>query len=142
MENQTKLTLWFDDDLDGTGELYVEAAANEFSGKGSAYFSKSQIENFANALTAYPLEKENLPEIIGGRGGQIHLFMKAYPINGRGDLAIQVKLATELWDGDRTDSQHTVQLEIPTHYQPLADFAKEIKDLLNGMIKQASLKSI
>jgi hypothetical protein len=54
----------FGDDLDGTGQLTVEASANGFSGTGTAYFSKSLIEDFINALTAYPLKKENLPELM------------------------------------------------------------------------------
>lgn len=81
MNNHAELTFWFDDDLDGTGQLSVEASAIGFSGIGRAYFSKSQIEDFANALTAYPLKKESLPEIIGGLGNQENLALKVYPIN-------------------------------------------------------------
>jgi hypothetical protein len=142
VDNQAELTFWFDNDLDGTGSLWVEAGSNGFSGKGRAYFAKSQIEDFANALTAYPLKKESLPEIIGGFGDQENLLLKVYPINGKGDLAIQVKIATELWNEERLESQHFVQLEICTHYQTIADLSKELKDLINGRINKASLKNI
>lgn len=141
VENQAKLIVWFGDDGDGTGHLMVEASANGFSGRGDSYFSKSQIEDFAAALTAYPLKDESLPELIGGLN-QETLSIKVYPINGRGDLAMQVKLATKLWGEERLESQHSVQLEILTHYNSIEVFARELIDLINGKVEKASLKNI
>jgi hypothetical protein len=68
--------------------------------------------------------------------------LKVYPVNGRGDLAIQVKLATEIWNEERLESQHSVQLEIRTHYQSIADLSNELKDLIKGRINKVSLKNI
>ncbi len=149
MDNKEKLVIYFDADEDGTGELFVEAISNGFAGNSSAWFSKSELVEFANALAAYPLPNDNLPEIAGGfwkkdvDGGldQENLVIKVYPIDGKGTLAIQVKLATQHWSEQRPESQHIVRLEILTSYNALEFFGKELIALINGRVEKATLQN-
>ena len=149
MNNQGKLTLRFDDDSDGTGKLLADASANGFAGKGGAYFSIPHIEEFADSLVAFPLPETNFPEIAGGFGkrdapnelAQEHLSIAVYPVDGRGHLGIQIRIATELWDGEREKSQHAVKLEFLTGYEAIAKFSKNLKALVVGQIEEAILES-
>ena len=149
MKNEEKLVLYFDADNDGTGELFVEASANGFSGVSSAWFNKSEILEFANALSNYPLVKDKLPKIAGGfrcsdvKGEleQEHLAILVYPIDGVGNLGIKVKLATAHHSELRPESQHSVKLEIETKYNALEKFSKQIIALINGQVEKAVLEN-
>jgi len=150
MKNEEKLTLYFDADDDGTGELFAEASANGFSGVGSAWFNRSEILEFANALAAYPIPKDKLPKIVGGfwrsdaKGEleQEHLAISVYPIGGVGNLGIQVRLATAENSSEmRPESLHLVKLEIETNYNALAMFSKQIIALINRRVEKAVLES-
>lgn len=149
MNNEQKLVLYFDDDNDGTGKLIAEASSNGFSGVGGAWFNNSDVLDFAKALSVYPLETSNLPKISGGfwkkdvKGEleQEHLAISVYPIDGKGNLGIRVKLATELWNEERPESQHVVKLEILTSYNALEKLSKEIVALLNKRVKKAVLQN-
>jgi hypothetical protein len=48
--------------------------------------------------------------------------------------------ATELWNDARPQSQHKVELEIVTSYEPLAKFSRDLKSLVEGRIKEAVLE--
>jgi hypothetical protein len=54
---------------------------------------------------------------------------------------VQVRIATELWDEKRQESQHIVKLEILTTYEPINRFSKDLKALVLGRIKEAVLES-
>jgi hypothetical protein len=150
VKNEEKLVLYFDADDDGTGELFAEASANGFSGFGSAWFNRSDILEFANALAAYPIPKDKPLKIAGGywRGdvkGELeheHLAISVYPIDFIGNLGIQVRLATAENSSDmRPESLHFVKLEIQTKYNAIAMFSKQIIALINGRIQKAILEN-
>ena len=149
MNNQGKIILRFDDDSDGTGKLLAEANANGFAGKGGAYFSIPHIEEFANSLVAFPLPETNFPKITGGFGkrdapgelAQEHVAIAVYPVDSRGHLGIQIRIATEFWDGEREKSQHAVKLEFLTGYEAIAKFSKDLKALVQSRIEEVILES-
>jgi len=149
MKSHGRLSLRFEDDGDGTGKLLAQAASGEFSGEGSAWFSISELQGFAEAIAMFPISEKNPPSIVGGfwkkdgSGGleQEHLALKVYPIDCRGHLGVQVRIATELWPDVRPESQHKVQLEIITTYEPLAKFSRVLLALAEGRIKEAILES-
>ena len=141
--------LRFDDDGDGTGKLLAQATSGGFSGEGGAWFSIGELQDFAEAIGKFPLSEGNPPTIVGGfwkkgRSGELeqeHLALKIYPIDNRGHLGVQVRIATELWNDTRLESQHKVELEIVTSYEPLAKFSRNVKSLVEGRIKEAVLDS-
>jgi len=134
---------WQPDD-DGTGELFVKASSKGFTGKGKAWFDQIGLTKDAEKFSQYPLPKENPPIISGGFWDskitteieQEHLFISAYPIGSRGQIGIQVRLATEIWQDDRVESQHKVQLEIETTYEEMRLFPEKMKELLDGKISE------
>ena len=60
-----------------------------------------------------------------------------YTIDRRGNLGIQVRIATEDWA--RLESQHVVKIEILTNYQPLVELSRKLLALLDGRIEAAIL---
>ena len=149
MESQGRLSLRFEDDGDGTGKLLAQATSGGFAGEGGAWFSTSELQDFAEAVGMFPIPEGNSPYIVGGflkKDGngdleQEHLALKIYPIDRRGHLGVQVRIATELWSDARPESQHKVELEIVTSYEPLAKFSRDLKSLVEGRIKEAVLDS-
>jgi hypothetical protein len=149
MESQGRLSLRFEDDGDGTGKLLAHARFEGFSGEGGAWFSISELQDFAEAIGIFPFPEGNPPSIAGGfskKDGsedleQEHLALKVYPTDRKGHFGVQVRLATELWNDARPESQHKVELEIVTSYEPLAKFSRDLKYLVDGRIKEAILES-
>ena len=136
-------------DDDGTGKLHVRASCNGFSGDGSAWFSTDELKDFAAALATYPITEENPPAIRGGfysrdMTGELeqeHLSLRVYPIDRTGHLGFQIRIATEVSPQTRPESQHFVQLEILTTYEPLRQFSGQMKSLLDGDIEEAVLEA-
>ena len=122
---------WTGNDGDGVGRLTVEAAANGFCGKSSAWFDRTQVEQFGRDLTRFPLEGVP-PTLSGGFGRpdpQVHVEMKVYPVGARGQVAIGVSLASERWPTDRQDAQHSVRLELLTTYEQLGSFGRALEGI-------------
>jgi len=140
------LTLGFSDDGDGTGTLDVEAEVDGFSGRSHAYFNKDEISRFAEALSQYPLPPDQGCSLTGGFGesrgrpAQEHVGIDVYPVNRRGYIGIQVRMATAVWSETRPESQRIAQLEIVTTYEPLNKFSKDLLALLSGTVSEATLE--
>src|SRR5690349_5843571 len=110
------LKLEFQDDNDGTGKLIAAVEAGGFAGRGGAWFGIPQIEEFADLITAYPLPSKKC-SLAGGfwkeRGHELdqeHLGIDIYPIGPRGHIGVQVRIASELWEASRPESQMMVKL--------------------------------
>jgi hypothetical protein len=142
------LKLRFSDDGDGTGKLLAQANVQGFAGVGGAYFNIDKLKEFAAAISKFPLGKGQRCGIASGFASrkapheleQEHLGIDVYPINVRGYIGIQVRTATELRQGMRSDSQKSAKLEIITTYEPLAKFSRELLLLLDGTISEAMLE--
>ena len=146
MEFHGRLSLRFEDDDDGTGKLLAQAASDGFSGEGGAWFSTRGLQEFADAISTFPIADENRPSIAGGfwkNGGleQVLLSLKVYPIDRRGHVGVHVTIATERWRDERPESQQKVELEIVTGYEPLAKFSRDLKALVEGRINEAILEN-
>jgi hypothetical protein len=144
------LRLRFQDDGDGTGKLIARAEADGYSGEGSAYFNIDRLEEFAKAIGAFPLpSSDERRSITGGFGKKDgdgdweheHLGIAVYPADAlRGYIGIQVRMATEVWQATRPESQKTARIEVVTTYEPLSRFSRDLLSLLNGTIKEALLE--
>ena len=99
------LRLRFQDDGDGTGKLLARAEAAGFAGEGGAYFNTSAIEEFAEAIGAFPLPSEDPRLSIAGGFSRLerhdgveveHLAITVYLADAqRGYIGIQSRMATE-----------------------------------------------
>ena len=144
------LRLIFIDDSDGTGKLCAEAVAEGFSGRRRAYFDLEVLKRFAGVISEYPLPDRRRCQINSGflskgeqgKLQQEHLGIDVYPIDGRGHIGVQIRLATQLWQGSRTDSQKTAKLEVITTYEPLRKFSADLLALLNGNIDEVRLDDV
>ena len=52
-----------------------------------------------------------------------------------------MRIATELWKDERAESQQTVKLEIIISYEPLMQFSRKLKALVNGRLEEVILES-
>ncbi|MCD6392179.1 MAG: hypothetical protein J7M40_01590 [Planctomycetes bacterium] len=136
--SRSYLRLCFQDDGDGTGELTARVAAGGFAGEGGAYFSVAELEAFASSISVYPLPDQSRPVIAGGYWEddgtlkEAHLAISVYPIDMRGHLGVQVRIATALYEGARPEAQKVAKVEIETAYQSLAKFSRDLIALING----------
>jgi hypothetical protein len=134
-------------DDDWIGELVADAASDGFSGRSSAWFHRQTIEEFAQALVRYPLANESPPTIAGGYGApdtsdrleQEHLGITADPLGTRGQIGVQVRLATPLEQGSRPESQCCCRVEIRTTWEPLSRFSRQLLAVLDGSADEALL---
>ncbi len=139
------LSLRFANDGDGTGQLSARAEASGFGGQSAAYFNIEDLEKFARSIATYP--PEGTFEVSSGFGktgsnelDQEHLAIRVYPLDGRGHIGVQVRMATPIWPDIRPQSQMTAKLEILTSYEPLRKFSADLMSLLHGVTTEALLE--
>lgn len=144
------LRIRFEEDADGTGELFVEVTSKGFSGRGSAWFDKINLITFAKKLAeTYPLNTETPLSIEGGfwskSGGdleQIHVGLKFYPIGSTGQIGCRVSLATAVHSQERPESQSLVSCELKTFYEGLRTFAQSLEKVIEGSVAEALLEGV
>jgi hypothetical protein len=141
------LRLTFRDDGDGTGKLVAEAAAGGYSGASGAYFGIGHLQEFARSIAEFPLPDVGRCSLAGGFGSkqnpgeleQEHLGIDVYPVDHRGHIGIQIRMATEMWSDTRPRFQKTAKIEIITTYEPIARFSKDLLAMLDGTASEALL---
>lgn len=135
--SELKLRFEDDGDGDGTGTLVALAKSGWFSGEGGAYFDINQVQEFAKAITRFPLAGR--PALSSGLGETEHLGIEVYPIDCRGHIGVQVRMSTELWDGMRNEAQCMARVQVLTTYGPLAEFGQQLTALLAGDLDEVIL---
>lgn len=138
---------WSPGEPDGAGELEAVAALGSFSDRSSAWFNGEAIKEFARALSTHPLTGRSPPTITGGYHTpgtadsleQEHVGITVYPIDTRGHIGVQVRLATPLERGMRPEAQCSARIEIRTTYEPLARFSRELLAVIDGSADEAVL---
>ncbi len=148
--SRTYLRLRFRNDGDGTGKLLARAEADGFAGEGSAYFNTSAIEEFAEAIGAFPLPSQDPRLSIASGFSRLerhdgvedeHLAITVYLADAqRGYIGIQIRMATEAWQNTRAQSQKTARIEVLTTYEPLSKFSKDLLALLHDKTDEALLE--
>jgi len=143
MNNFIRLKLNKDDD--GTCELIAEASSNGFSGKGSAWFNLSDIQQFSAKLLNYPLPEDAICLKGGFYGDNLelkeeHLSICVYPVGRTGNIGIQVKCRTPSDEDFRPESISQSMLEMKTNYEDIARFNKSLSKLINGECEEALLQ--
>ena len=141
------LRLGFALESEGVCTLFAEAATDGFAGKASGLFNTTDLEEFAQAISEYPLPARNRCSLVTGFGtagskvmDEEHLGIEVYPIDSRGHIGVQVRMATPLWANSRVDSQSQAKFELRTTYEPLRSFSANLLALLRGAIEEALLE--
>jgi hypothetical protein len=142
------LELRFLDDNDGTGKLLARVSVSGFAGHSGAYVGVDQVATFAKAIAAFPVPADPRPSLVGGfwkkdRSNELeqeHLGIVVYPIDHRGHIGVQVRLADESWNRSRPEAQCRVQVEIITRYEPLRRFSAQLLALVGGTRTDAVLE--
>ena len=138
-------------DTDGTVELIAEVTSNGFCGHASAWFNLSDIEQFSVRLAeTYPLLASDPLEIRGGFWSkstpavleQEHLGIEFYPVGLRGEIGCRVRLTTPLYEHDRSNSQHSVAVELKSSYEEVKAFSDSLIKLVRGSNSEAILHAV
>jgi hypothetical protein len=141
MTDSLRVQIYLDDD--GTAELSARVEANGFCGAGSAWIHSQELTQLGISLgRAFPLR-----EMLGISGGQWsgapavlqqeHLGLSFYPVEGRGVVGCQVRIASPICAGDRPQARHFVQAELLSSYQELQEFALALRRLASGDSNEA-----
>lgn len=129
------------------GKLTADVSASGYAGRGSAWFAIEDLRRFVAALSAFPLDAQNLPSITGGFGhtvealGQVHLAIAFAPHGLRGDVRATVQLATEVWNGNAAGPEASVTVRFFVTYTDLDQFGSAFDSHLAGEITEATLRS-
>lgn len=99
---------------------------------------------------AFPIPPDRLPRIVGGYWAkdsrepaveQEHVFLEVRPVGRRGTVAIEVRLATPLWESDRNSVPRRVALTFFADYAILQQFAHAVASLAARTADEAVLVS-
>jgi hypothetical protein len=120
---------------DGAIELFITFEVEAFSGKGRAWFSSEQIEEFIYRLSKCPLDDEFLPILSGGfwdKEGkgvvQEHVYILVTPAGSRGNLVLTIRLAEPTDDGFHFKC--TASANMSLSYSEVSEISKGLRSLL------------
>lgn len=114
--------------------LDAEVAAGNYSGTSWSVFDTGQLEQFAKAISEYPLPGSDrccLKQSLGETG--VHIT--ARPLNSRGHLGVQGRL----WS-DRQGLPMKVEIELLVTYAALERFSRDLLSLTKGETDVAVLE--
>ncbi len=144
---QSELCLTFRPDDDRWfGQLTAAVRSGAFSGQGTAWFNRTEIEEGLVApLSSFPLSSAAPPQIEGGMGTvddfRCHLRVMVKPYNSKGILLVHVDLAS---DGSPQaaieDAPNSATIRFLTEYALVNTFAKDLHQVLEGTKECAVLK--
>lgn len=138
----------FNSEGDGSGELILHFEIDTFSGWGRAYFNANELLRQLEAFAEFPIPSEGAPEIRGGfwdssteesRLVQEHLFFSVRPVGTTGQLSFAMRVAVP--DGTTGGPVLlSAAAQVPTTYEALGRFVREMKALLCGQRREVVLQ--
>jgi len=121
---------------DNSAELFVSLKYNGFEGMGSCFVDLKNFLERAQRFAVFPLPNDRSVCVEGGYFNedmsglkQTHLHISARPIDGLGNLALDIKVAVPIEKGER-DFHAKLGCVIPTTYE-------QVKKLSDAMIALA-----
>lgn len=141
------LTLWIERvDSNDAVELYVRFKSIAFSGQSSAWVKPSQLVQFSDAMSVYPLSAANIPMLIGGywnRAGTAlvdeHIHISLEPAGRLGALNMLVKVAVPQEGPPSTKVKYAASANFLAEYEKIREFANCLRSLAEGRESSASL---
>lgn len=147
LDDRDGLVARFESDNDGSGQMTVTARLGDFSGASVAWFDPARIIEWARTLRTYPIPGGQVLTLASGFGrapenlDQEHVRIDVRAVGHRGQLGVNVHLATPVWPHDPPHSVSEVRLEIPTSYESLRRFAGELETVVQAGDGEARLES-
>jgi hypothetical protein len=140
-----RLRIWLDSD--STCELEACVRAGFFSGLGSAWFDVTQLTEFADGLSTFPLGNVAAEGIASGYGdplragelSETHLKISVRQYDSAGHIGVRVFVATPANLAPRPGSPHIADVAFCTTYAQLDRFVPEFRALLAGRATEAIL---
>jgi hypothetical protein len=143
------LSVRFEPDTDGTGELFVQVEHKGFSGTGSAWFHVQELIEFAQQLeNTFPFPPDARFQLNGGYWNSpeptikdLHVGLAVYTVGTLGEIGLQVHLESLVPMNVRAETKSTLSVELITNYEPLRSFACQLQAMLAGNIETARLQA-
>jgi hypothetical protein len=137
------LRLTLQPDAEHSVGLECEACYDGFAGRGMAWFAPAEIEQFCDALGAYPLAEAGA-SLIGGYGEPsgarvVTLGLSVRPTNRLGALDLVASLAEGHVDNLPSLAMQSAQVRIPVTYEALRPLSRSLRALLAGRVPEATL---
>ena len=129
-------------------KLYGTLEVEGFSGAGSGYFSKFHVFDFCENTIKLAESMEGSSELLGqliNNDGNVLLTsfaIRVYPLcrsKLNGVIGMHITLGKYPYTDCREEEMLKVSGEIKTRNQHILQFAKDIKKLFSGEIKEAAL---
>jgi len=145
MESKLKITANLDDHYTG---LKGQFSHDGFCGYGEGWYNNSEINNFCSKLSTLCKTMEGAAELIGSQrksdGSEyLELFsIRVYPLSQsklNGIVGIHVTLSEYPYTDCRPEEIMKVSGEFQTRNQHIEKFAKELKLLISGSVREVCL---
>lgn len=105
-------------------------------------FADAELTAFAQGLIAYPLSPP-FPHIVGGYGTrddmEVLVGLEVAPVGPHGQVGVHVHLATHPFPRDLLQAKQEVHLVLLTTYERLAQFSRDMTDMLEGRWTEARI---
>lgn len=122
---------------DGEVEIFVKINISEFSGAGSAFFSKKSLDEFIENASRYPIDATRPPVLSGGYWDQCgsgivqeNVHVSFAPKGNRGQIGLTIRLAVP-------SSENVMKMEcscsanVETTYAELSGFIEKFRHSIN-----------
>ena len=138
------LTLRFEPVDERYGELVATVDSDGFAGVGSAWLSHSEVLEFTDRLSEYPLGSSPPPSISGGLGHktqqpQTDLSLILTPDDPLGGISVLVELTGPSSSANGRIPYSKVQTGFVVSYMDVERFQRSLRRLIRGGLGEAVL---
>ena len=143
--SQLRISYALDED-DGFGRLRAEVVTPSVFGVTSCWSHGGELQDFAAALSRYPISADAVPELEVGYGPsldgktqkQVLIQVTARPVGILGVVVVRTELRTERHSWETIDQQSVVA-SFATEYAQLERFAAHLRRVAAGDAESATL---
>jgi hypothetical protein len=142
-----ELTIWLEQpQSDQSVKLFVRFEAEGFSGQGDAWVALSQVREFANAISAFPLDSEIPQKLVGGyldpsgkSFAEEHVGIFVTPVGRTGEINILVRVAVPQDIDLLKEPKFSAAVSFRTDYEQLKALSARLRSLEPGIEERVSL---
>lgn len=137
----SRITVAYKPENHAVGELFVSGHVGDFAGKSSAWFNRTQVEDFGTALARHPFDPNDPPSLAGGEfteDGSLKAVWAGIlirPWSTTGQLVVEVVLSqTEV-----NSLRRSATFDFLTDYTAVDAFRSELVSMMSGEAVEATL---